>query len=257
MDSLPQVWSCGGGRQSVAIAALIVQGKLPVPDWSCIVDTGREKSSTWKYMDAVLIPELAKVGVTLHRIDKKEYATVDLYSFNDEHLLIPAFTNQSGSIGKLTNFCSGEWKKRSLARFLRAQGVGKYVAWIGFSLNETRRVLSIMDGQEYTSGLIRLPLVHDVPMRATDCASLVRDMGWPDAPRSACWMCPNQSDDEWRGLTPAEFAKAIELDRFVRDRDPNAFLHASCKPLDQVDFSDEGQPSLFEERACLSGMCFV
>lgn len=28
-----QVWMCGGGTQSVAIAALIVQGKLPKPDF--------------------------------------------------------------------------------------------------------------------------------------------------------------------------------------------------------------------------------
>jgi hypothetical protein len=36
------VWSCGGGTQSAAIAALIVSGQMPVPDLSVIVDTERE-----------------------------------------------------------------------------------------------------------------------------------------------------------------------------------------------------------------------
>ena len=32
-----QLWSCGRGRQSAGIAALIVQGRLPPPDWVCMV----------------------------------------------------------------------------------------------------------------------------------------------------------------------------------------------------------------------------
>lgn len=32
-----QLWSCGGGRQSAGIAALIVEGKLPKPDHVCMV----------------------------------------------------------------------------------------------------------------------------------------------------------------------------------------------------------------------------
>ena len=42
------IWSCGGGTQSAAIAALIVQGRLPIPDISLMVDTEREKSGTWE-----------------------------------------------------------------------------------------------------------------------------------------------------------------------------------------------------------------
>ena len=41
-----EIWSCGGGTQSGAIAVLIGQGKLPKPDLCFMTDTGREKSST-------------------------------------------------------------------------------------------------------------------------------------------------------------------------------------------------------------------
>lgn len=62
-----EVWSCGGGTQSAAIAALIVTGKLPKPDLAVIVDTEREKETTWRYYTNVLRPELWKLGVMLHR----------------------------------------------------------------------------------------------------------------------------------------------------------------------------------------------
>jgi hypothetical protein len=44
------VWSYGGGKQSVAIAALIVQGKLPKPDLIVMADTdanGHLLGATW------------------------------------------------------------------------------------------------------------------------------------------------------------------------------------------------------------------
>ncbi|RTR51879.1 hypothetical protein, partial [Pseudomonas aeruginosa] len=62
-----QLWSSGGGVQSAAIAALIVQGRIAPPDLAIIVDTEREQSTTWDYMDQVIQPALAGVGVTLHR----------------------------------------------------------------------------------------------------------------------------------------------------------------------------------------------
>ena len=59
-----QLWASSGGVQSAAIAALIVQGHLR-PDLAVIIDTEREQSTTWEYMDEVITPALASVGVTL------------------------------------------------------------------------------------------------------------------------------------------------------------------------------------------------
>ncbi len=58
-----EIFSSGGGTQSAAITALIVQGRLPKPDFVCIVDTERERSTTWQYLDAVIRPALASVGI--------------------------------------------------------------------------------------------------------------------------------------------------------------------------------------------------
>jgi hypothetical protein len=70
---------------------LIVNGALPKPDLAVIVDTEREKSQTWAYYEAILKPNLARVGVTLHRVRKSEFATVDLYATNGD-LLLPVYT---------------------------------------------------------------------------------------------------------------------------------------------------------------------
>ena len=249
-----EVWNCGGGTQSSAIAALIVSRKLPKPDVSLIVDTGREKQSTWDYMDSVLVPNLLKVDITLHKVSKEEFATCDLWSTNCETLEIPAFTTQTtGGISKLPNFCSYEWKRRVADRWLRREGYTNPRKWLGFAVDEPRRWLPHADSQE-----VWLPLVYGVPLRKADCKPFVAKMGWPEPPGSNCWMCPNQSDKEWietKNNRPHEFARAVLLEREIRVRDPFAFLHSSGVPLDQVNWT-KPQMDLFE-RACGSGECFL
>lgn len=247
------VWSCGGGTQSAAIAALIIAGKLPKPDISFIIDTEREKTSTWEYYDSILKPELATVGVDLVRVPKSDFATVDLYSLKTGMVLIPAFTNQSGSVGKFDGFCSGEWKRRVSERYLRSLGVESCTMWIGFSTDEMRRVRA-----SATAWLTRdYPLIFRVPSRRSDCVSFVRLMGWPDPPRSACYMCPEMADAEWLDMKlnyPADFWSAVQFERIERQRDPHFFLHPACIPLDEVDF--ESQQTMFADRGCREG-CFT
>lgn len=257
---MKQVWSCGGGTQSCAIAVLIIQGKLPKPDVSVIADTGREKGTTWDYMDKVLVPELAKVGVTLHRVKASEWAsTSDIFNPSGT-MLMPCFSTLNGN-GKLPAFCSSYWKRDALDKWLRVNmGLkeAERVKWIGFSLDEANRVIRMRRSVAYVLGQIRFPLVEDFPMRRRDAIRLVESMGWPTPPRSACWMCPNQGDAEWRDLKlnhPEEFAAAVALEKDIRARDPHAFLHGSCVPLDQVDFTEPAD--LFKAQPCESGGCFT
>jgi len=244
-------WSCGGGTQSAAIAALICQGRLLKPDLAVIIDTEREKSSTWRYLDNVLRPNLAKVGLAITRVPKSEFTDVDLYGGEDDKiLLIPAFTTINGEVGKMPPFCSGEWKRDVIHRWLRSKGVTEARCWVGISTNEKRRIRA--PRRQWVQE--RYPLIFDVPMSKGDCIRLVMDvMGWPKPPRSACWMCPNLSDDEWREMDAEDFAKAVRFEREIRQKDNFVFLHQIGKPLDQVDFTDR-QEQLY---GCESGYCFV
>jgi hypothetical protein len=246
-----QLWASGGGVQSAAIAALIVQGKYR-PDVAVIVDTGREQSTTWKYMNEVIVPAIESVGVTLHRVPKDRYATVDLYGGADgDSLLIPVFTTQGGDVGKLPTFCSNEWKKRVVRRWATDQGFDGAIQWLGISADEMHRVQK--DGKKWCT---RYPLIEQ-RMNRGNCEALIAHMGWPKAPRSSCWMCPNHTQEEWRDIRdnkPEDWKAAVEFDHEMREIDPHAFLHPDCVPLDQANL-DDSNGVLFTH--CESGMCFV
>lgn len=263
---MTEIFSHGGGTQSAAITALIVQGKLPKPDFVCIVDTERERQSTWDYLDSVIRPALKGIGLEVHRIRKSEWGSMpehgmDYLSHNKNTMLLPAFTSQTGDIGKMSGFCSKTWKVQTENRYTRESlGVptNQQKNWIGFSLDEVRRAARMMNGDQYKAGLIRFPLIHDVPLRRQQAIAIVEKMGLPTPPRSACWMCPNQGDHEWRDLkanSPDEFAAACALEKEVQKVDPFAWFHKSCVPLGKVDFTEPGD--LFADRACSSGGCFT
>ena len=255
--SKAQVWSCGGGTQSGAIATLIRLGRLPRPDFAFMTDTGRERSSTWPFVEGFIRPALASVGLDLEVIKAEEYgASLDvLYVPEDgeQTVLLPGYTTLNGS-GKLSPFCSGKWKRDVGERYMRSLGIETARNWIGISRDEARRIRA----QHRPWLELWYPLIFAVPMTRDMCISLIRDQGWTgQIPHSACWMCPNHSDAEWIDMKlhwPADFAAACELEAETRLKDPHFYLHPSCMPLSQVDFF--AQQTMFPERGCYGG-CFT
>lgn len=256
-----QVFSSGGGTQSCAIAALIVQGRLPKPDICVIADTGYENHRTWEYTDAIVAPALQDCGVEVCRILAADWASLwgkGVFATSGQ-LMIPAYTDQSGVISKLSTYCSNAWKQEVVDRWLsKACGLtrSQFVKWIGFSRDEVKRVFRMAKGEEYLKGLIRFPLVRDVQTTRHEAIQIVADMGWPTPPRSRCWMCPNQNDHEWREIKADVnmWASAVAFEDAFRLRDPHAFCHKSGKPLREVDFTEEDD--LFAGK-CESGGCFL
>lgn len=239
--------------QSAAIAALIVKGVLR-PDLAVIVDTEREQSTTWAYMDGVITPALAKVGVTLQRVRKSEFEPRDLYGGEDgETLLLPVFTTQGGDTGKLSNYCSSYWKREVVKRWANAQGVQAADIWLGISVDEMGRIQK----PKTPKWQQRYPLIEQRLNRG-ECVRLVESMGWPTPPRSSCVMCPNHTQLEWRDIRdnkPQDWQAAIQLDRRIRERDPHAWLHADCVPLEQANLDDDNE--VMFGRGCTSGHCFT
>ena len=119
-------------------------------------------------------------------------------------------------------------------------------------MDEARRVIRMKSGKDYNDGRIRFPLVDDFMMRRHQSVQLVKDFGWPEPPRSNCWCCPNQNDNEWSGLTAEELKMAIKLENELREKDPDVFLHKSRKPLSEVVFTKNSDP-----HDCDSGECFL
>jgi hypothetical protein len=245
------VFSFGGGTQTAAIAVLILQGKLPRPDVVVMADTGREIESTWVYLDEIIAPALASIGLTV-QIASHELAKVDIYAHNGD-LLLPAYTSQKDG-GKLPTFCSDKWKKHVIRRWLRANDYNDVDVWLGISTDEIERMKP--SGLNWYRHVY--PLIEMIPTTRAQCSALVESFGWPKPPKSRCWMCPNQSPQMWaemRRTQPQEFAKATDLEKQLQAHDEHIYLHRAMIPLvDAVNLTDQ-QPGLFD--GCDSGYCFV
>lgn len=249
------VMNYGGGRQTTAMLVLVKRGILPRPDRIVIADTGREKTSTWDYRSEVTEPLANSMGMTIE-IAPRDLAYVDLYSHKGE-LLIPAFTKT----GKLSAFCSTEWKQRVVRRYLKEQGIHSATAWIGYALDERKRYKPNKEdesGPWYRS----VPLL-DLGLTKRDCIQIIEDAGLPLPPPSSCYICPNMPNAEWLYIHdnyPADFEQACVLDEEVREEDifnggSGVWLHESRVPLREADLTvpDRKDPV----RQCGLGMCFV
>jgi hypothetical protein len=242
-------WSCGGGLQSVAIGVLIREGALPRPDLSGIADTGREVQSTWDYMRDVLNPYLAPAGVEIEIIPHA-LAGADLYSPKGD-LLIPAY---DAGEGRLSAFCSGWWKRDVFERWLRQKSVKECDCWIGYSLDELSRIKN--DHRHWCR--YRHPLI-DLRLTRAGCRALIEKAGLPVPRKSRCWGCPHQNAEEWAEVRadPEQWAKAVELDRAIREADERGglFLHSSRVPLPLANLAVDDTAPLF--RHCQDAGCWT
>jgi hypothetical protein len=244
------IWSFGGGHQSIGMLALIASGQLPKPAHTIIADTNRESSLTWEYTRRYTIPFMKSLGMTLE-VAPHSYAHRDLYS-NNNQLLLPAYTQS----GRFPLYCSSEWKKLVLRRYMRSIGYGPerpVLLWIGISLDEFTRMKS--SDVKWIKNYF--PLCLDLQITREECIQEVSRVGLPEPPRSSCWMCPNRRDPEWldqQQRAPADHEKAITLDRMIRERDElhSLYLHEARIPLDQVTFNPKQPPRPAAGQMCIT-----
>lgn len=252
-----EVFNYGGGRQTVAIALLIVQGRLPRPDCIVIADTGREAQSTWDYLDQYIRPRLAEVGLAVE-IAPHSLSKVDLYAHNGD-LLLPSFT---GDHGKLNTFCSREWKALVVARYLSGKGITPKSRrhWLGFAFNEQARIRRAMKDPQAKY----FPL-FDLCMTTALCIQMIHNAGLPIPQKSSCYMCPHRSDEQWRFIRdnyPEQWADAIRIDNDTREEQvfrgqPPVYLHHSRTPLEHANLDGSGVEQQGFASMCASGNCFT
>ena len=243
--------SYGGGKQTVAMITLVLEGKLPRPDLIVMADTGREVKTTFEYLDRVVQPALREVGLRVE-IAGHEYSHHDLYKSGD--LLLPTFTRQNGTIGKMPTFCSDEGKQRVIRRWLRERGVNDTDVWLGISLDEAERMKD--SGLNWYRHVY--PLIELVPMHRSQCVTQIQKFGWEVPNKSRCYMCPNQSALAWKDLkrrADGDFDKAVQLENEVRQKDQHVYFHPLAIPLEQAVEQSKLQKDMFD--GCDSGYCFT
>lgn len=141
--------------------------------------------------------------------------------------------------------------------------------YFGITLDEAGRSVRIRRRkvEDGLPGEARFPLLERGLTR-WDCHRYnLRRVPHP-VPRSACVFCPMHSDAEWARMKreePGEFAVAVRLDERLRAPDVMVhragiarpvYLHRSCRPLAEVEFTDPRQWDFGFAGDC-EGMCGV
>lgn len=255
MTERVQLWSCGGGRQSAGIAALIVEGQLPKPDHACMVALESEFRAVWPYVNRYIRPALQALGIPFTAIPRRDYATREFFGGKDGRSpLMPVYSNQSGEASKLPEYCSGEWKREVSLRWAaeqdgwKARGVDN---WVGISWDERERRRGAR--RQWLKPVY--PLLDMRPTGVSGCLAAVARVGWPEPPRSRCSFCPNQSDREWAELSAEEFKHACDLEDQIRAVDAHAFFHKKLIPLREVTLDPkDDNGGLFG--GCTAGTCY-
>jgi hypothetical protein len=205
----PVVVAYGGGTNSTALlVGMLERGERP--DLILFADTGGEKPGTYAHT-ATVSNWCASVGFP--RIETVRYANkagqvITLYDKCISGKMLP-------SIAYGFKSCSEKWKRRPQDRYVSkwapaqaAWDAGlKVVKLIGYDADEDRRA-GIAEDAQYA---YRYPLIEWGWDRDA-CVAAIQRAGLPQPGKSACFFCPNSTEDEIRALPPELQQKAVAME---------------------------------------------
>jgi hypothetical protein len=281
---MKHIINLGAGVQSSTMALMAAKGEItPMPDCAIFADTQAEPDSVYEWLDWLEeelpfpVYRVTNGNLTADSLNPKKRVKVskngEIGSFYMRRL-IPVFGimpdgKKTAAIGRK---CTADYKIKAIEKKIkevasieRGCKKPKVTQWIGISYDEIQRMKE--SNKPWTQ--LRHPLIEK-QIHRHDCLKWMRDNGYPEPPRSACYYCPFHSDKEWRRLRnedPKDFQKAVKFDQDLRHNfkkhDPSMkmeiFLHNSCKPLGEINFDndeDKGQETWDFMSECM-GMCGV
>jgi hypothetical protein len=157
--------------------------------------------------------------------------------------------------GRLGAFCSGEWKRDAMERWLRSRGVKTCTQWLGFSTDEKHRAT----GKAHRKWLQPdYPLIR-LGLSWQDCVDRITRAGLPIPNKSRCYCCPHQDDAEWRDTLADEVdgPLAVAMDEEIRDKDDaqDLYLYSGRIPLTQATFPGAGKRDSVQH--CQESGCYT
>lgn len=257
---MKNIVSYGGGTQSTALILMALNGEynLPRPDFGVYADTGGEPEFINEYVRYFIDYVKQKYDFDIFIVKRKGVGLA-------ENLMSEPKTSKQGNtyinsiipfyvkgMGMLKRSCTSDYKVIPVERFIKSKiNKGEKIRqWMGISFDERQRVkISMEKWREYY-----YPLV-DNKVRRIDSIEYVKSQGLKTPQRSSCTFCPFHSNNYWQWLKdyhPNEFQKVVNIENIFRSRKmtglPNDyFLHKSCKPINEVIFSDPDQLNMFPE----------
>ena len=275
-----KVISLGAGVQSTALLLMSIRGEIERADCAIFADTGWEPESVYAHLNR-LMAYANEHDFTIHLVQNSSKRSVGnikadhLRAVNGEvgrvsHMPLYSDAGTSGNM-PLVRSCTIDYKIAPIEKKIREllglkprQRIkpGTHVEqWFGITVDEMQR-MRINKHKWITN---KYPLI-DLRLDRLNCEKWLEREGWGTVPKSACVACPYHNDRMWRHIKdtdPSSWNEAVEFDKAMRKGDKlpgvkgNVYVHASRKPLDQVDLTtaeDHGQLTFLDE---CEGMCGV
>lgn len=235
-----------------------------MPDCAIFADTQAEPAAVYNHLQWLMSPNVLPFPV---HIVTSGSLTDQIGALRNKgkfpKMPLPAYVARGGLLNRS---CTQDFKidpirrkVRELAGLTRKRSPKHPVVeqWIGISKDEAHRMKPAREAWQMN----RWPLI-ELGMKRWDCLRWMESHGYPKPPKSSCIFCPYHSDDQWRALTPSEFARAVEIDGRIRNirsgqRSEGAiYLHRSRQPLAEVNLSvDDRQADMFGNEC--EGVCGV
>lgn len=278
-----RILNLGAGVQSTVVALMVHRGEIPPIHCAIFADTQEEPEAVYRHLDW-LTKEVSPSFPVLVRTAGRLGDGLIARAHRKGHTTIPAFTlnTRDGSKGMVRRQCTGDYKVDVVENAIRREvlGLKKGQRWpkeiittrlFGLSFEELGRMVrvkKVLAGRSNGKQNGEFPLVEKEMTRGA-CIRWLREYGVPhEVERSACVFCPYKSNKEWVRLKqdPVGWARAVQIDLMIRTAHADGacgmknpqYLHSSCIPLDQVDFStpesrgDQGELGFVQE---CEGMC--
>lgn len=194
-------------------------------------------------------------------IDNDQFLLFDFEINNDKTII--GYEERKGMVRRQ---CTKEYKILPIKKECRKYAGLKYKQrakdiqinlWMGISTDEIQRVRTSQESYIIN----KYPLI-DMNLSRNDCLKWISENNFPIPPKSSCIGCPFHNDLMWLEMKkndPVSWKDAVLIDYEIRKLprfNAQAFLHRSCKPLDEVDFG-ENQMDINEFLNECTGSCGV
>ena len=210
--------SFGGGVQSTAIAELVIRRDPrllavvnQLPELFIFADTGDEPEAVYAHVE-VMKARIEAAGFVFKTVCKGgRLGDTALAGRVD----IPAWVDTDTTRMPMRRACTVDWKATVLDREAKThyginlrtkKALPSLSQWYGISTDEAQRTKISQDKwRTFTYPLLSMRWNRD------DCTAYLASVGMT-APKSACVFCPFHGDAVWRSLSPADLARAIEVE---------------------------------------------
>jgi len=269
--------SFGAGVQSTTLLLMSTLGIYDCPraDVAIFADTQTEGPWTLKHIEKVRkltdIPiKICTAGDLGHETIHGKAGLNKLGKPYKKFVSLPVYgldPNDHRKTAMMARQCTFKFKiepcEKAVREFLgykpRQRMKHKVQCLIGISLDEAQR----MKPSRTRWVTNAWPLV-EARIHREKCKLILKEHGWPVPFKSSCWHCPFHSNDYWLWLQkewPETWMEAVAFDKAIRNlsllgEKAPIYLHSTCQPLDEVDFSEGGQLRFQFMNEC-EGFCGV